>query len=75
MAKKRNYNEAAMRYALDYLERILDMEDYIEDRVEKKLDSMVERKLAEQEHKHDKLSDASQAQKSNEMINQKHNKL
>lgn len=64
-----------MRYALDYLERILDMEDYIEDRVEKKLDSMVERKLAQQEHKHAQASDASQAQESSEIINQNQNKL
>ncbi len=64
-----------MRYAMDYLDHLLELEDYVDSQVEKKLDRMVERKLAEQEHKHDKLSDASQAQKSNEIINQKHNKL
>ena len=75
MAKKSKYNDAAMRYAMDYLDHLLELEDYVDSQVEKKLDRMVERKLAEQEHKHDKLSDASQAQKSNEIINQKHNKL
>lgn len=75
MAKKSKYNDAAMRYAMDYLDHLLELEDYVDSQVEKKLDRMVERKLAEQEHKHDKLSDASQAQKSNEIINQKQNKL
>lgn len=64
-----------MRYAMDYLDHLLELEDYVDSQVEKKLDRMVERKLAEQEHKHDKLSDASQAQKTNEIINQKQNKL
>lgn len=70
MAKKSKYNDAAMRYAMDYLDHLLELEDYVDSQVEKKLDRMVERKLAEQEHKHAHLSDASQAQKSNEIINQ-----
>ena len=87
MAKKSKYNDAAMRYAMDYLDHLLELETYVDSQVEKKLERMVERKLAEQEHKHarlgdsqqehkhDKLGDAAQPQESNEFINQKQNKL
>jgi len=97
MAKKSKYNDAAMRYAMDYLDHLLELETYVDSQVEKKLERMVERKLAQQEHKHARLSDsqqehkharlgdaehkhaqasdASQAQESSEIINQKQNKL
>ena len=87
MAKKSKYNDAAMRYAMDYLDHLLELEDYVGSQVEKKLDRMVERKLAEQEHKHARLgdaqqehkharlSDAAQANEPNEIINQNQNKL
>ena len=75
MAKKSKYNDAAMRYAMDYLDHLLELETYVDSQVEKKLERMVERKLAEQEHKHAQASDASQAQESSEIINQKQNKL
>ncbi len=35
-----------MRYAMDYLERLLELEDYVENRVERKIESIVQRKLA-----------------------------
>ena len=41
---KTKYQEAAMKYAEDYLERILKMEDMVGHNVEKKL-----KKMAEQE--------------------------
>ncbi len=83
MAKKRNYNEAAMRYALEYLDHLLELEAYVDSQVEKKLERMIERKIAQQEqkhaheqdNKHAQASDASQAQDSREIINQKNNKL
>ena len=71
MPENKKYNDAAMRYAMDYLDHLLELEDYVGSQVEKKLDRMVERKLAEQEHKHARLSDAAQAHEPNENINQK----
>lgn len=64
-----------MRYAMDYLDHLLELEDYVGSQVEKKLDRMVERKLAEQERKHAQLGDAAQPQESSEIINQKQNIL
>jgi hypothetical protein len=75
MPEKKKYNDAAMHYAINYLERLLELEDYVENRVERKIDSIVQRKLAQQEHKHAQASDASQAQESSEIINQNQNKL
>ena len=69
MPEKKKYNDAAMRYAMDYLERLLELEDYVENRVERKIESSVQRKLAEQEHKHAQSGDASQAHEPNEIIN------
>ena len=46
MAKKSKYNDAAMRYAMDYLDHLLELETYVDSQVEKKLERMVERKLA-----------------------------
>ena len=42
---KTKYQEAAMEYAKNYLERLLKMEDLVGRNVEKKLDQMVERKI------------------------------
>ena len=42
---KTKYQEAAMEYAKDYLERLLKMEDMVGRNVEKKLDKMVEKKV------------------------------
>ncbi|MBQ9677090.1 MAG: hypothetical protein IJV44_03030 [Prevotella sp.] len=42
---KTKYQDAAMRYAEDYLERLLKMEDLVGRNVEKKLDQMVEKKV------------------------------
>ena len=59
-----------MRYAMDYLDHLLELEDYVDSQVEKKLDRMVERKLAQQEHKHAQSGDASQTKNSNQITNQ-----
>ena len=75
MPEKKKYNDAAMRYAMDYLDHLLELEAYVDSQVEKKLERMIERKFAEQEHKHAQLGDASQAQDSREIINQKQDKL
>ena len=63
MAKKSKYNDAAMRYAMDYLDHLLELETYVDSQVEKKLERMVERKLAQQEHKNARLGDAQQEHK------------
>ena len=75
MPEKKKYNDAAMHYAINYLERLLELEDYVENRVERKIDSIVQRKLAQQEREHAQSGDASQAQESSEIINQNQNKL
>ena len=75
MPEKKKYNDAAMRYAMDYLDHLLELEAYVDSQVEKKLEHMIERKIAEQEHKHAheqdhkhaQASDASQAQASDEI--------
>ena len=59
-----------MRYAMEYLDHLLELEDYVGSQVEKKLDSMVERKIAQQKYKHAQSPDTSIAQDSNEDINQ-----
>ena len=83
MPDNKKYSDAAMRYAMDYLDHLLELEAYVDSQVEKKLERMIERKFAEQEHKHAheqdhrhaQASDASQAQDSREIINQKQDKL
>ncbi|MBQ9666933.1 MAG: hypothetical protein IJV33_10750 [Bacteroidaceae bacterium] len=42
---KTKYQESAMKYAKEYLERLLDMEDVVGRNVEKKLDKLVEEKM------------------------------
>lgn len=44
---KTKYQDAAMKYAEDYLERLLKMEDIVGHNVEKKLSKMVEEKFRE----------------------------
>ena len=83
MPDNKKYSDAAMRYAMDYLDHLLELEAYVDSQVEKKLERMIERKIAQQEHKraheqdhkHVQTSDASQAQDSREIINQKQDKL
>ena len=40
-----------MQYAMDYLDQLLEVESMVNEKVEKKLDMMLERKLAEQQRK------------------------
>lgn len=42
---KSNYQESAMEYAKEYLERLLDLEDYVGQKVEEKLRSMVQQEV------------------------------
>lgn len=42
---KTKYNEAATRYANDYLEHLLSMEDVLGEKVQKRVDELVERKV------------------------------
>jgi hypothetical protein len=44
---KTKYQDAAMKYAEEYLERLLKMEDIVGHNVEKKLSKMVEEKFRE----------------------------
>ncbi len=44
---KTKYQDAAVKYAEDYLERLLKMEDIVGHNVEKKLSKMVEEKFRE----------------------------
>ena len=44
---KTKYQDAAMKYAEDYLERLLKMENIVGHNVEKKLSKMVEEKFRE----------------------------
>ena len=44
---KTKYQDAAMKYAEDYLEQMLKMEDIVGHNVEKKLSKMVEEKFRE----------------------------
>ena len=39
------YQESAMEYAKEYLERLLDLEDYVGQKVEEKLRSMVQQEV------------------------------
>jgi len=45
MMAKTDYQEAAMNYAMDYLDRLLEMEGVVGNHVEKKLNRMVEQKF------------------------------
>jgi len=51
---KTKYQEAAMKYAEDYLERILKMEDLVGHNVEKRLNKMVEQKFQKFEERYKK---------------------
>lgn len=51
MMDKTKYNQAAMKYVMDYLDQLLEVEDLVNEKVEKKIDMMLERKLAEQQRK------------------------
>jgi len=51
---KTKYQEAAMKYAEDYLERILKMEDLVGHNVEKRLNKMVEQKFLKFEERYKK---------------------
>lgn len=42
---KSNYQESAMEYAKEYLERLLDFEDYVSQKVEEKLRGMVQQEV------------------------------
>jgi len=42
---KTEYQEAAMNYAMDYLDRLLKMEGVVGSHVEKKIDRMMEQKF------------------------------
>lgn len=54
---KTKYQEAAMKYAEDYLERILKMEDLVGHNVKKRLNKMVELKFQKFEERHKKNND------------------
>lgn len=54
---KTKYQEAAMKYAEDYLERILKMEDIVGHNVEKRLNKMVEQKFQKFEERYKKNND------------------
>jgi hypothetical protein len=54
---KTKYQEAAMKYAEDYLERILKMEDLVGHNVEKRLNKMVEQKFLKFEERYKKNND------------------
>lgn len=51
MMAKTKYNQAAMKYVMDYLDQLLEVEDLVNEKVEKRIDMMLERKLAEQQRK------------------------
>ncbi|MBR1447943.1 MAG: hypothetical protein IJ588_04230 [Prevotella sp.] len=42
---KTKYQESAMEYAKDYLERLLDMEDMLGNNVNERIDRMVEKRF------------------------------
>ena len=44
---KSKYQSNALDYAENYLERLLEMEDYIDRRLETKINAIVEKKLRE----------------------------
>jgi len=48
---KTKYQEAAMKYAVDYLERILKMEDMVGHNVEKKIKKLAEREVKQSDKK------------------------
>ena len=48
---KTKYQEAAMKYAEDYLERLLKMEDIIGNNVEKKIKKLAEREVKQSDKK------------------------
>jgi len=54
---KTKYQEAAIKYAEDYLERILKMEDLVGHNVEKHLNKMVELKFQKFEERYKKNND------------------
>lgn len=54
---KTKYQEAAMKYAEDYLERILKMEDLVGHNVEKRLNKIVELKFQKFEERYKKNND------------------
>ena len=54
---KTKYQEAAIKYAEDYLERILKMEDLVGHNVEKRLNKMVELKFQKFEERYKKNND------------------
>ena len=43
--KKTKYQTNALDYAENYLERLFEIEDYIDSRLDKKINSIVEKKL------------------------------
>jgi len=50
--EKTEYQSAALEYAKNYLDRLLDMEDNVGRRLEKKIDTIVENKIQQIKNKH-----------------------